>query len=109
VESVPESSVPAGHAKMSQKGARFAPALLPVVAGSTVDMTNDDWVAHSVFSRSEVKPFDLGLSRRESPGPSQEVTAREVTVAGSNVEVWSPTVTEDRIIQPGFREASVLT
>jgi len=70
VESVPGSSFPAGHAKMSQKGARFAPALLPVVAGSTVDMTNDDWVAHSVFSKSEAKPFDLGLY---SPGTAKSV------------------------------------
>ena len=48
-------------ARISQKGARFTPALLPVVRGTTVDLTNDDWVSHSVFSKSAPKAFDLGL------------------------------------------------
>jgi plastocyanin len=70
VETVPKSSFPADRVRMSQKGARFSPSLLPVVAGSNVDMTNDDWVAHSVFSKSEVEPFDLGLY---SPGVAKSV------------------------------------
>ena len=49
------------RAKLLQKGARFSPAVLPIVSGTDVDMTNDDWVAHNVFSKSEIKPFDLGM------------------------------------------------
>jgi plastocyanin len=62
VHGVPAGAVPDPKlARMSQKGARFSPAFLPVVKGTTVDMSNDDWVSHSVFSKSEPKPFDLGL------------------------------------------------
>jgi plastocyanin len=62
LEGVPAGAVPDPKlARMSQKGARFSPVLLPVVRGTTVDMTNDDWVSHSVFSKSAPRPFDLGL------------------------------------------------
>lgn len=47
--------------RISQKGARFSPSLLPVQVGSEVDMTNDDWIQHSVYSMSLTKIFDLGL------------------------------------------------
>ena len=30
-----------------------------------MDFTNDDWVTHNVFSKSRVKPFDLGLYGKE--------------------------------------------
>jgi plastocyanin len=64
VEQVPEAAFaswkpPKVH--LSQKGARFSPTLLPVVRGTEVDMTNDDWVQHSVYSYSRTKVFDIGL------------------------------------------------
>jgi len=62
---------PARHAKLLQKGARFSPTVLPIVSGSDVDMTNDDWVAHSVFSKSEIKQFDLGVY---PPGSAKAVS-----------------------------------
>lgn len=68
LEEVPESSFPPPSAtpvKLSQKGSRFSPAVLPVLKGTTVDLTNDDFVTHSVFSKSKVKPFDLGLYSKE--------------------------------------------
>jgi plastocyanin len=68
LEEVPESSFSAPQAtpvKLSQKGARFSPAVLPVLKGTTVDLTNDDFVTHSVFSKSKVKTFDLGLYGKE--------------------------------------------
>ena len=63
VESAPASAARAQsqRAKLQQKGARFTPSVLPIVKGSDVDMTNDDWVAHNVFSKSDVRPFDLGM------------------------------------------------
>jgi plastocyanin len=80
IEEVPESSFtapPATPVKLSQKGARFSPSVLPVLKGTTVDLTNDDFVTHSIFSKSKVKPFDLGLYGKEQtkvvkfeqPGP----------------------------------------
>jgi len=52
--------------RLSQRGARFSPAVLPIVQNAEVDMTNDDWVTHSVFSKSDPKTFDLGLYPKES-------------------------------------------
>lgn len=47
---------------ISQKGMVFEPHILPMVKGSTVDFTNDDTVAHNVFSpASSATPFNLGL------------------------------------------------
>jgi plastocyanin len=68
LEEVPESSFSPPQAtpvKLSQKGSRFSPAVLPVLKGTTVDLTNDDFVTHSVFSKSKVKTFDLGLYGKE--------------------------------------------
>jgi plastocyanin len=47
---------------MSQKGLVFSPHILPVLKGSTVDFTNDDSVAHNVFSPpGAATRFNLGL------------------------------------------------
>ena len=47
---------------MGQKGLVFAPRYLPVLKGSTVDFTNDDSVAHNVFSPpGAATRFNLGL------------------------------------------------
>ena len=63
IETMPEGSFspPGSLARLSQRGAIFNPGVLPVVQGTRVDLTNDDWVAHNVFSKSAVKTFDLGL------------------------------------------------
>jgi plastocyanin len=47
---------------MGQKGLVFAPRVLPVLKGSTVDFTNDDSVAHNVFAPpGAATRFNLGL------------------------------------------------
>jgi plastocyanin len=68
VETAPEGSfaLPPVSPRLSQKGTRFTPAVLPVVRGAQVDMTNDDWVSHNVFSTSPAKPFDLGLYAQDA-------------------------------------------
>lgn len=68
VEKVPEGSFPqtASVARLSQKGARFNPGVLPIVRGSQVDFSNDDWVSHNVFAKSAAKTFDLGLYPRDA-------------------------------------------
>lgn len=47
--------------RINQQGAMFAPHVLPVLAGTTVEWPNNDNIFHNVFSMSEAKPFDLGL------------------------------------------------
>jgi plastocyanin len=42
--------VPKEHALMDQKGLKFHPHVLPVLAGTTVDFLNSDDVLHNVFS-----------------------------------------------------------
>jgi len=53
---------PKENPHMSQKGLVFMPHILPVLKGSTVDFTNDDTVAHNVFSpQGSATPFNLGI------------------------------------------------
>lgn len=53
--------------RIEQKGATFAPHVLPLVAGTTVEWPNFDTIYHNVFSMSEVKPFDLDLYKGNPP------------------------------------------
>jgi len=56
---------------ISQKNKTFVPNLRVIVAGQSVQFTNDDPFVHNVFSTSSARAFDLG-----KPGPQQ---TREVT------------------------------
>jgi plastocyanin len=60
-----------GSPVISQKNKAFLPSLRVIVAGQSVQFTNDDPVVHNVFSTSAARSFDLG-----KPGPQQ---TREVT------------------------------
>jgi plastocyanin len=54
---------------MAQKNINFAPNLMAVQVGTTVDFPNLDDTYHNVFSYSKVKRFDLGRYRKdEKPG-----------------------------------------
>jgi len=52
---------------MAQRGGQFVPAFLVVVAGQTVDMPNQDEVAHNVYSVSDAKRFNLGYYAKGEP------------------------------------------
>jgi hypothetical protein len=54
---------------VSQKDKTFIPDLQVIVAGQSVQFTNDDPVVHNVFSTSTARPFDLG-----QPGPQETRT-----------------------------------
>ncbi|MFI5217448.1 MAG: hypothetical protein ACHQ3O_12985, partial [Candidatus Limnocylindria bacterium] len=54
-------------ATLSQRGERFEPKLLPIVAGQSVLFPNFDRLYHNVFSVSPVKKFDLGQYRSSDP------------------------------------------
>jgi plastocyanin len=46
--------------RMDQRDETFAPHVLAIVAGTTVDFPNNDHTYHNVFSLSKTKTFDLG-------------------------------------------------
>jgi len=53
---------PANHnAKLEQKNKAFGERVLAVTQGETVSFPNQDGIHHNVWSKSEVKSFDLGL------------------------------------------------
>lgn len=53
--------VPKDHAHMNQQNMTFMPHVLPIIAGDTVDFTNDDDVLHNVFSPDKCAgKFNLG-------------------------------------------------
>ena len=49
-----------GHLTITQADEDFAPHVLPVLRGSTVEFPNDDDIYHNVFSFSGPASFDLG-------------------------------------------------
>ena len=57
----PSKPVVVNTTRIRQEGAAFAPHVLPIVAGTTVEWPNNDQIFHNVFSVSEPKPFDLLL------------------------------------------------
>jgi plastocyanin len=65
-------AVPKETIKVSQKGAKFAPAIVIACVGQTVDFLNDEdrAIEHNVFSNAPPKKFDLGLYK---PGESRSV------------------------------------
>ena len=61
LEEVPgQWNPPLEHARLDQKYTQFTHRVLPVLAGTVVDFTNNDPVYHNVFSNSEINHFDLG-------------------------------------------------
>lgn len=54
---------------MAQRDKAFAPKLLAVTKGSTVEFPNEDKLFHNVFSLSEGNTFDLGLYRAGESKP----------------------------------------
>jgi plastocyanin len=54
--------------RVLQHGAMFAPHVLPVMVGTTVEWPNNDDILHNVFSFSEAKQFDLGLYKSPEVG-----------------------------------------
>ena len=72
VENAPAvAAAPSSTGRVAQEDERFAPHVLPVVRGATVDFPNEDDVFHNVFSLSSAKTFDLG---RYPKGSSKSVT-----------------------------------
>jgi plastocyanin len=61
---------PSDRARMTQRNERFAPQVLAIRAGTTVDFPNEDQTYHNVFSLSKTRRFDLG---RYAAGMSKPV------------------------------------
>lgn len=56
------------HATMTMKGKAFAPRVVVVGVGGTVDFPNEDPIFHNVFSVSGDNAFDLPLYKRPKSG-----------------------------------------
>jgi plastocyanin len=56
--------VPSTRGTMDQRNEAFAPYVLAVLVGTTVDFPNSDRTYHNVFSFSKAKRFDLGRYAR---------------------------------------------
>jgi plastocyanin len=64
----PSNHVIVNTTRIKQEGAVFAPHVLPIVAGTTVEWPNNDQIFHNVFSVSDAKQFDLGLYKGNPEG-----------------------------------------
>jgi plastocyanin len=60
LEGVPIAIVSTTEPVLAQRSGQFVPPFLVVVVGQTVIMPNEDDVAHSAYSISATKKFDLG-------------------------------------------------
>jgi plastocyanin len=58
-------------AKLEQRHYQFAPGLLAIQKGTTVEFPNQDDEYHNVFSFSKPRRFDLGKYRKEEKPASQ--------------------------------------
>jgi plastocyanin len=66
---IPGVKPPTEHSRVvTQKDATFKPHVLPVMAGTVVEWPNEDEIYHNVFSKSDVKPFDLQLYKKGDAG-----------------------------------------
>jgi plastocyanin len=65
-----ESSPAARHSVMLQKNKTFAPHVLPITTGATVDFPNSDPIFHNAFSSYSGQVFDVGLY---PPGTNRSV------------------------------------
>src|SRR5438552_5514401 len=74
----PKPAAPKGIT-ISQRGIHFSPEFAVIVAGTPVEMPNDDNVAHNVYSLSPVKRFNLGVYAK---GESRTVIFDQPGVVG---------------------------
>ncbi len=66
-----EEPPPNEQAALAQQNERFAPRILPIVAGQTVSFPNRDRLYHNVFSVSPTLSFDLGQYKSTDPPRAQ--------------------------------------
>ena len=62
---------PKTEAILEQENEKFAPRLLPIVAGQSVSFPNRDRLYHNVFSVSPSTSFDLGQYKSSDPPRTQ--------------------------------------
>jgi len=67
LDSARRFSVPKKIPTLAQRRSQFVPPLLIVVAGQTVQMVNEDQIAHGVYSESSAKKFNLGYYAQGMP------------------------------------------
>ncbi|HYJ33553.1 MAG TPA: hypothetical protein VE326_10075 [Candidatus Binatia bacterium] len=86
-------------ALLDQKGQRFIPRILAVVAGQAVDFRNSDNIFHNVFSYSPPKKFDLGRYPR---GRSKRLTFQKPGLVQVYCDIHSD-MRADIVVAPSRR------
>ncbi|HEY5921508.1 MAG TPA: hypothetical protein VIV11_07545 [Kofleriaceae bacterium] len=79
VKKGPARAKPAARspAVVDQKNKTFMPRVLPIVVGTRVEFKNSDPVLHNVYSRADVKKFDLGMfSKSETKSVAFDTVGR---------------------------------
>jgi plastocyanin len=71
IDGLSTPALPRERPVLSQRNVQFSSPLIVVVVGQTVDMPNEDDVAHNVYSSSPAKPFNLGIYPK---GGTRQVT-----------------------------------
>ena len=90
LESAPRAAfgeLPAGRARLDQRGERFIPHVLAVTVGTVVDFPNNDTTYHNVFSLSQPRTFDLG---RYAPGRTGSVRFDRPGIVPVFCDIHSP-------------------
>ena len=72
---------------VDQRGLQFIPHVLPIQAGTRVEMPNSDQVRHHVYSFSPAKPFELRLYK-DTPGDPGVFPTPGVVRLGCNIHDW---------------------
>lgn len=78
---------PKKAAVMDQVGKKFAPHVLPVLAGTKVEFPNQDEIHHHVYSFSKPKRFDLPLYKGK-PAEPVVMDSTGVVKLGCNIHDW---------------------
>jgi len=96
---------PAAHAKVNQLNMTFAPRVLPVIVGATVDFLNSDAVLHNVFSPDAcAEKFNLGTWPRggvKSWTFKKECAATLLCKVHPDMEAYVVAVPTPYFAQPG--------
>jgi plastocyanin len=71
-----------------QEGKTFVPAQLVISVGSTVVFPNKDDTAHSIYSFSNTKKFNIELYKKTDSVPTVKFDEEGVVILGCNIHDW---------------------
>ncbi len=82
------STTSAASVELIQQGKSFVPSHLAIGVGSTVLFPNKDDTAHSIYSFSATKKFNIDLYKKSDKIPEVKFDEEGVIVLGCNIHDW---------------------